>query len=115
MIMAGWHLAEVKLEEIGAVRVAYKITSCTGDITCVVIAFSLAGEPRFLIVPPPPSPLCGRGDRLDTLVAEKVVEMARLPSRPGFRLLPCRVSRALLASSLEETLERLRSLGLLAG
>lgn len=110
--MGGWELALVEIPGLGEIRAAYRWLNCNGGL-CIVVAYSLSGQPRLLVAPPRPSPLCVRGDRADVMVLERVVREARAPRIPGFRLVPCRVPRALLRGGLDETLEHLREIGLL--
>lgn len=110
--MSDWRLVVVEAPGLGPVKAAYQWLRC-GEELCIVVAYSLQGEPRLLVAPPRPSPLCVRGSRVDAIVLEAVAREARAPRLPGFRLVPCRVPRPLLRGGLDETLDHLRDIGLL--
>ncbi len=107
----GWRVLEIELDKDTELRVAVREDRCP-EGPCFLVAYTLEGQPRLVIVPAQPSPLCVKGDKLDHEVAVRVLVLLGVPG-VRFRLPVCRVPRRLLEESLEGTLEKLRSLGLL--
>ncbi len=93
------------------VRVVVYRGRCSGS-PCFILAYVYRGVPRLLLVPSPASPFCMRA-RLSRREARLVEEALLHTYRAvmSYRLPVCRIPRSLLKESLAETLDHLKSLG----
>ncbi|NOZ88927.1 MAG: hypothetical protein GXO15_03290 [Crenarchaeota archaeon] len=107
----GWRVVEIEFDRDTKLRAAVAEAECP-EGQCFIVAYSLSEQPRLVIAPAQPSPLCVKGDKLDHEVAYRALTLLGIPG-VRFRFPVCRVPRRLLERGLNETVEKLRSLGLL--
>jgi hypothetical protein len=106
-----WSIVEIKLNQNTVLKIAFRRTYCPGTRSqCIVVAYSVEGEPRLVIAPAQPTPFCVRGDKVDTYVLKRVLESL---GERGYVASFCRIVRHLLRETLRETLKHLSSLGII--
>jgi hypothetical protein len=103
-----------QIVEVGdpPVKVAVYAAECPTGF-CLIMAYVLDGRPRISVVPAQPHPLCRVADRVEAYVIHRAVETI-LPNADR-HLLPCTVSERLLRKTLDETIEALKSVGIIRG
>lgn len=106
-----WSIVEIKLDQDTVLKIAFRRAYCPGTRSqCIVVAYSVEGDPRLVIVPAQPTPFCVRGDKVDMYVLKRVVESL---GERGYIASFCRIVRHLLRETLRETLRHLSSLGII--
>jgi len=105
-------IVNVELEKDVSVKAAVYAAVCpTGR--CYIVAYIYSSKPRLAIVPAQPSPFCTR--IADQREAKLIMEALRLAHgvTMAYGLPLCVISSRLLKETIKETINHLRSLGLI--